>query len=421
MSMKLNELMNERGATYDRALALRAAAEKREGQRMTPAETAEWYKIEVRMEELNNEIDDLRRGVLTSSAGVPSVASTPGDIRSVDDLHLGERRMADYVQDKGLVPEEQQGLSMRKWLRGAVTGDWHGADLERRALAEGAISTGGALVPTPLSAEIIDLARNQTQVLKAGARIVPMTSSTLTYPRLVSDPSVAWHSEAASISPSNPTFEQVTLTARTLAGEILMSRELVEDAQGGDTEINRVFATQFALALDKAALYGSGTPPEPRGVKNTTNVTIQSMGTNGAQISGYTFLINALGTLADNNFDPANPNVAVLGSTRTWRQLALQADTTGQPLRKPDVLVNTPILPTNQIGNAFTQGTSNVASDAFVGKWDELIIGMRTQVGIQVLHERYADTGQIGLLGWMRADVLVARPKAFVVIEGIIP
>ena len=277
------------------------------------------------------------------------------------------------------------------------------------------------MVPTPLSASVIDKARNSAQVIRAGAQIVAMDYQTLTYPRLVTDPTVAWHSENATIAPSDPVFEAVVLKAKSLAGQVVMSRELLEDAVGGEQEIVDILGKQFGLALDRAALYGSGTDPEPRGVKNSTGVTIQSMGTNGATPANYNFLVDALGTLADNNQDPADPKVAVIYSPRTWRTLAKMADTLGQPLRKPDVLAGTPLLPTNQVGNAFTQGTATTASDAFVADWDELIIGMRTQLQIQVLHERYADTGSIGLIGWMRADILVARPKAFVVVEGILP
>jgi hypothetical protein len=37
-----------------------------------------------------------------------------------------------------------------------------------------------------------------------------------------------------------------------------------------------------------------------------------------------------------------------------------------------------------------------------------------------VLTERYAETGSIGLLAWFRGDVLVTRPKAFAVVQGVL-
>jgi len=46
---------------------------------------------------------------------------------------------------------------------------------------------------------------------------------------------------------------------------------------------------------------------------------------------------------------------------------------------------------------------------------------MRTQVGIQLLDQRYSDTGEIAMLAWLRADVAVAHPGAFTVIQGVTP
>jgi hypothetical protein len=42
-------------------------------------------------------------------------------------------------------------------------------------------------VPAPLSARVIDLARNQTRVFQAGAVTVPMTSQTLAGERYLAD------------------------------------------------------------------------------------------------------------------------------------------------------------------------------------------------------------------------------------------
>ena len=48
-------------------------------------------------------------------------------------------------------------------------------------------------------------------------------------------------------------------------------------------------------------------------------------------------------------------------------------------------------------------------------------MGIRTQVQIEVLTERYADYGQVGFLAWWRGDVRVARPAAFDITTGVRP
>jgi HK97 family phage major capsid protein len=68
-----------------------------------------------------------------------------------------------------------------------------------------------------------------------------------------------------------------------------------------------------------------------------------------------------------------------------------------------------------------TQGTSNNASSIILGDFAQVMIGLRTDLQIQVLQERFAEVGQIGFIAWMRADVALARPAALARIAGIIP
>jgi hypothetical protein len=67
----------------------------------------------------------------------------------------------DWLQHRGAFDASETPLSFDRYLRGMATADWTGAPHER-ALAEGTVGAGGALVPAPLSARVIDLARNRT-------------------------------------------------------------------------------------------------------------------------------------------------------------------------------------------------------------------------------------------------------------------
>lgn len=345
------------------------------------------------------------RGSLAPAAGNgPAVLTADQSLRS-------------WAQSRNIVEPEQDGLSIQRWLRGTVFGDWTGSKREFQAsMTEGSLAGGGAMVPSPLSTEIIDLARNQTRVIQAGARTVPMTSSTLKMARVASDPAATWHTEAAVIAPSDATLEVVTFTAHTMTALVQLSRELLEDAEGVDVEIKNALAKAMGLSIDLASLYGTGVAPMPQGVKGATGVTTSSMGANGAAPANYDFLIDALGTLADNNFAATG----IIHAPRTERELAKLKDTTGQPLRVPDYVAQVPRYSTNQVPVNLTQGTADTASDSFAADWTNLMIGIRHQFSVQVLQERYADTGQIGLLCWWRGDVQLARPRAFVVTEGLL-
>ncbi len=211
-----------------------------------------------------------------------------------------EQNVEDWARTRGLIPEDQQ-LSFDRYLRGLATGNWDGAEHER-ALSEGTLTAGGHLVPTPLSARVIDLARNQTRVFQAGAITVPMASQTLKLARLTGEGTPAWKTENAAITDADMTFDSVTFTARTLVRLVKLSVELFEDADPSSEDvIARAFASQLALELDRVALRGTGTAPEPRGVLNTSGVTITTHGANGANITNYDWLLDAAGAVLANN------------------------------------------------------------------------------------------------------------------------
>lgn len=287
---------------------------------------------------------------------------------------------------------------------------------ETRDANENVNSAGGFLVPQTYAAGVLDLARNATQVVKAGAQIVPMTSKTHQVARLDSDPVAAWRNEAATISASDATFGAVNFTARSLAVNVKSSWELMEDASNFGGILQHSLAESFAVTLDSTALYGSGVAPIPLGLKPTAGVASTSMGTNGAALTNYDPFITAVQKVESANYNPSG----IIVSPRTVGELAALKDSQNRYLEAPAYLKNVPFLQTSQVPNNLTVGTGTTTSDAFVGDWSNLMIGMRTSFELRILRELYAATGEIGFIGWLRADVQVARTNAFQVITGIL-
>jgi HK97 family phage major capsid protein len=326
-----------------------------------------------------------------------------------------EQSVSDWLHARGAFDQADQPASFGNYLRGMATGRWDGADHER-ALAEATIGAGGALVPAPLSARVIDLARNATRVFQAGAVTVPMTSSTLALARLTSEGTPAWKSENAAITAGDMVFDRVTFTARTLVRSILLSVELFEDADPGSEDvIARAFAGQMAVELDRVALRGTGTAPEPRGVLNQSGVTTTTHGVNGAVIANYDFWLDAKGVVLSGNFEPGAHIQAPRSSTSLSK---LKEATTNAYMAPPAGML--PMLTTKSIPITLTVGTSTDCSEVYTGQWDQLLIGMRTDFTLRFLGERYlADNLQYAFLAYLRADVQLAQPTAFVVDTGV--
>ena len=79
-----------------------------------------------------------------------------------------------------------------------------------------------------------------------------------------------------------------------------------------------------------------------------------------------------------------------------------------------------PMLTTKTIPINVTTGTSTDTSYIFTADWSQLMVGMRTDFNLRFLGERFiADNLQYAFLAYLRADVQLAQPAAFVVDTGV--
>ncbi|MCA1572705.1 MAG: phage major capsid protein [Chloroflexi bacterium] len=340
---------------------------------------------------------------------------------SHDPLAIRPLKREDRLADRVRTGEPGAGVGFGPWLRAVVTGDWGGIDAETRAMSIGTPGAGGYLVPEPLSARIIDKARNNAAVMRAGATTIPMESNSLAIARVAGDPTAAWKVENAAATASDLTFERVDFTARTLVSIAKMSVELAEDAEVEDTTEDALSAA-LSLELDRAALRGSGTAPEPRGVRNQTGVTIQSQGVNGAALTNYDPLSTAVQTIRENNQEPN----AYIAAPRTIGALDRLKDTTNQPLRPPPSVEDLRAYSSAQVPINLTHGTATTASEIYVADWSDLLIGVRRQITVEVSRQAADGTEgaftnlQVWVRAYLRADVQLAQPKAFAVITGVL-
>lgn len=333
-----------------------------------------------------------------------------------------------YVKDRGIregLEDLSDGIDADKYLRGVLFNQWKGADRELRianAMSGASSAAGGVLIPTLLTAQIIDLARAQTRVFEAGAQLVPMESRTVDVPRWTTDPTLSWRTENAIVAESDAALDKITLSAKGLSTVVRASRELVEDTDITGA-LSGAIAAAFAAKIDSASMYADGASGAPTGVKANSGVTKTSMGANGASMTSWDNLVDSVGRLRDHN---ETPNASIMAD-RSARVLAKLKDTTNQPLVAPSYLDGVPRLTTSNVPINLTVGTSNDTSDVFTGDWSKLIVGVRTSLTIQILSERYMTNdaagspagGQYGFLVWWRGDIALERPNAFDVITGV--
>ena len=160
----------------------------------------------------------------------------------------------------------------------------------------------------------------------------------------------------------------VTFTAQMLVAGSKLSIEVVEDAPNIDAIVGQSITKSLALALDYAALYGSGTSNQPKGIRNQTNVVVTDLGASaGYTLVDFSKFSTGISTLMEQLQRAVFDSVFRADGRRTGRP----QDTLHQPLRQPDLVAAARKFVTNQIPNNLTHGSANTASDAFIGQFDQ--------------------------------------------------
>jgi HK97 family phage major capsid protein len=328
-----------------------------------------------------------------------------------------ERRLADVVRSR--LPEGIKGddLDVGRWFRGVVTGNWHGAEGELRAMAGSGGATGGFLLPEPLAVRVIDLARNAAVVMAAGAQTVLMDSATLALAKVTKDPTAAWKGENAAATASDMNFGRVNLSAKTLVALLKMSVELVEDSANLSQIVSTSLGQALALELDRAALRGAG-GIEPLGVRNWSG--IQTIDKSGGLLSVYDDFSTAWQKVLEKNGPSAG--LSVIYAPVTAGNVDRRKDGQGLPLQPPASWRSMKTFVSNQVPANLGGGSNE--SEAYVGAFNELLIGLRTEMKIEVSREAADSAGsafgnlQVWIRAYLRVDVALEHDDHFVVLHG---
>lgn len=357
-------------------------------------------------------------GPLEGITGSGGATLRPGELRSL----AHDDKLADVCQ--WALPDglDRRQVSVGRIVRAALRGSWEGAEAERRALVGSDSTLGGYLLPEPLSAMFLDLARARMVTSAAGARTIPVEADSLKVAKLATDPTVVWRGELEEITESDPTFEAVVLTPKVCAALVRISEELIQDGAGVGEAVENALRGALAVELDRAALFGSGEGSEPLGLFNVAGVNEVDMGTNGAALTNYDPFIDAIQAVEDAN----GIVTALIYAPRTKAELGkLKTGISGDntTLKPPEEFSALKRFATTSAPVDQEHGTASDASTALAGGFDNLWLGMRSEVRVDVSREAKDVFQKLGVLVrvFARMDVAVVRPTHLTKITGIIP
>lgn len=280
---------------------------------------------------------------------------------------------------------------------------------------------GSNIVGTDYRPELfIDRLRNSTAIRGLGARLLSSLSGNVSIPRRTASGTGAWIAENAALSATDPQFEQVTLSPKHAGVLSEWSRNMVLQSSPDVEQLARDdMARVLGETLDSAAISGTGSSNQPRGILNVSGIGSVAMGTNGAALT-YDAVADLIGAVADANAEAGS--LAFLSNTKVRRAVAKMKDSQNRPLGESVVFQGLPRAYSNLVPSNGTKGSGTGLSALLYGNWSDLLIGVWSELDILV--NPYESTayskGNVQIRAMMTVDIAVRHPESFAAITDIV-
>jgi HK97 family phage major capsid protein len=254
--------------------------------------------------------------------------------------------------------------------------------------------------------EFIDVLRNQSSVMQAGARMLNGLQSDVAIPKKASASSAAWlASEGDNVAESEPTFSQITLSPKDLGAFTEVTRRMIQQSTLDiEALIRDDLAQAIALGMDLAALSGSGASGQPRGIKNTSGINTVDFGTAPDTVPTFAQVVAMETALGEDNALAGNLAYILPASMYGALKTVEKAANTAQFVVEPGGTMN---------GYRAIVSNQCAAGDLYYADFSQLLVGMWG--GLDLLIDPYTNSksGTILIRAIQTMDVAVRHPVSF--------
>jgi HK97 family phage major capsid protein/HK97 family phage prohead protease len=332
--------------------------------------------------------------------------ANPGD-RKAQEAAAFEREASDAFASK-------QGRSAQ--------GFFVPVEVQKRDLTVGTTTAGGHTVSTDLLASsFIDLLRKSMMVNTMGAQMLTGLVGNIAIPRQTSGATAYWVAESGAPTESAAAFDQVTMSPKTVGAFSDISRKLLlQSSMDVENFVRTDLATVLALAIDLAAIHGSGSSNQPTGIVATSGIGSVVGGDNGLAPT-WAHIIELWSDIAVAN--AAVGRTGILTNAKVIGKLmgTLKASGVSGYICEqfPDASNMTNIGGiragvSNQVSSALTKGTSSGVCSAIVhGNWNDLIIGNWGTLDLMVDPYTGSTSGTVRVVALQDVDIAVRHAESF--------
>jgi HK97 family phage major capsid protein/HK97 family phage prohead protease len=266
---------------------------------------------------------------------------------------------------------------------------------------------GDAFIESLVSASILST---------VGATIFPGLNGEVTIPRMSSSASAGFIAEGGSVGNNEPAFDQVTMTSRTLANKIAISRTMLSLTSNPQIEavLRDNMTRVMAAKIDNVALKGGGSN-EPTGILSTSGIgDVSSGGTSGNANLTYGNVVDIMTEVSQDNAMVGNlawvTHPAVVGKLMQTTKIATyDAEMILSDMRN---LLGYPVVQT-------TQMPSSSPYALLFGNFADLYVGFFG--ALDVLIDPYGSAGNAitNMYVFQDTDIAVAHAESFAAAQDV--
>lgn len=344
-------------------------------------------------------------------------------------------------RDIGMSNREIEQFSVAKAIRAMADNDWKDAGLEREVLRTTEklrtrqnsfvlpnelmrrdvlkSGTGGELVGVQfLGDRFIDALYTESDVLNRCTLLSGLTQD-VAIPRMTSSSSSAWYAEGGTIAESTPAFDQLTLSANTLASMVEYSRKLLRQS---DVEqiLRRDMSRTMAIALDTAILNGSGSGAEPTGILQTSGIGAVAGGTNGGAPT-YDDMVDLIAAVAEDNAR-SEGSVFISNSKveAKLRKTSKVSSTDSVMVLENGQVAGRDFIISNAMPSNLTKGTGSGLSAILFGDLREVVVGMFGDLEVVVDPHTKLNENLLRIASFMEVDLGLRHVESFAAMNDAI-
>ena len=260
------------------------------------------------------------------------------------------------------------------------------------------------IAPDYRGGDFIDVLRNASTVMQAGATVLNGLKGNVTIPKKTAASSAGWiATEGAAAAESEMTTGSVTMSPKVVGAFTDATRLLLgQSSLSIENLIRDDLAKGIAQAIDVGGLMGSGSSGQPTGIRNTSGINTSTF---AAANPTWAEIVGLESDIAADNALLGNLRYICTPSEYGTMKVTSKDSGSGQFLVSPDGRVN---------GYDVIRSQAVTSGDFYFGNFADLLIGFFSGLDLTVDPYSLSTTGSVRIVALQNMDIAVRHPESFI-------